>query len=83
MRYEVLTKLSPQEAVQQAIEHFGPEGVGLEIVDQNAACLVFQGGGGHVAVTARPGDTAKPKTRIELETREWDYAVRQFMARVN
>jgi hypothetical protein len=36
-----------------------------------------------VAVTARPGDMAKAKTRIELETREWDYAVRQFMARVN
>lgn len=83
MRYEVTTKLSQQEAIQQAIQHFGPDGVGLEIIDQNAACLIFQGGGGHVTVTACPGDTAKVKTRIEIETREWDYAVRQFMARVN
>ena len=83
MRYEVNTKLSPQEALQQALHHFGPEGMGLEIVDQNASCLVFEGGGGHVAVTACPGDTAKAKTRIELETREWDYAVRQFMDQVH
>ena len=83
MRYEVMTKLSPQEATQQALQHFGPKGVGLEIVDQNAECLVFQGGGGHVAVTACASDTDKAKTRVEIETREWDYAVRQFMARVN
>lgn len=83
MHYEVTTKLSPQEALQRAIQHFGPGGVGLEIEDQSEACLVFQGGGGHVAVTACPGNTSKAKTRIELETREWDYAVRQFMTQVH
>lgn len=83
MRYEVTTKLSPQEALQRAIQHFGPGGVGLEIADQNEACLVFQGGGGHVAVTACAENTSKKNTRLELETREWDYAVRQFMTQVH
>jgi hypothetical protein len=80
MRYEVKTNLTPAEALQRAIEHFGPQGVGLEITDQNEACLIFQGGGGHVAVTACSQDNSKDKTRVELETREWDYAVRKFMA---
>jgi hypothetical protein len=83
MRYEVKTQLTPAEALQRAIGHFGPQGVGLEITDRNPACLIFQGGGGHVAVTACPGETPKDKTRVELETREWDYAVRQFMADVH
>ena len=83
MRYEVATKLTSQEAIQRAIAHFGPQGVGLNIVDQNEACLVFEGGGGHVAVTACPGETPQEKTTVELETREWDYAVRQFMAQVS
>jgi hypothetical protein len=83
MRYEVKTHLTPEAALQRAIECFGPQGVGLEIMDQNQACLIFQGGGGHVAVTACPGKDAKEKTRVELETREWDYAVRQFMAEVH
>jgi hypothetical protein len=82
MRYEVTTKLTPQEALQRAITHFGLQGTGLEIIDQNEACLVFQGGGGHVAVTACPGKTPGEKTTVEIETREWDYAVRQFMDRV-
>ena len=83
MRYEVVTKLTPQETLQKAIAHFGPQGEGLDIVDQNAACLVFQGGGGHVAVTACPGNAPGDKTTVELETREWDNAVRKFMSRVH
>jgi hypothetical protein len=83
MRYEVITPLTPAEALQRAIGHFGPQGVGLEITDQNEACLIFQGGGGHVAVTACPGEYPKANTRVELETREWDYVVRQFMAEVH
>jgi hypothetical protein len=83
MRYEVRTRLSPEEALERAIGHFGPQGIGLELTDQNQTCLIFQGGGGHVAVTACPGEDAKAKTRVELETREWDYAVRKFMSDVH
>jgi hypothetical protein len=79
MRYEVTTKLTPQEALARAIAYFGPGGQGLAIMSQGDLSLVFQGGGGHVAITAQPGD----KTTLELETREWDYAVRQFMAAVH
>jgi hypothetical protein len=78
MRYQVTTPLTPREALEQALADFGPSGLGLQITSQTNLSLVFQGGGGHITVTAAPG----AKTTLELETRERDYAVKQFMARV-
>jgi hypothetical protein len=80
MRYQVSTELTPQEALQQAIAHFGPGGVGLQITSQTLFGVVLQGGGGYVAITVQPGHE---QTVLELETREWDYPVRQFMAQVS
>lgn len=82
MRYEVTTKLSQKDVLQQAIVHFGAQGVGLDLTHQSEEGLIFQGGGGHVAVTACPEESPN-KTTVELETREWDYAVRQFMSQVH
>jgi hypothetical protein len=79
LRYEVTTKLTPQEALERAIAYFGPGGQGLEITSKDDLSLAFQGGGGYVAITAQPGD----KTTLDLETREWDYAVQQFMKDVH
>ena len=80
MRYEVTTKLSPQQALAYAKDYFGPQGVGLEVIDEEETSVTLQGGGGHVSVVACPGEK---KTTLELETREWDYPVRQFMQRVS
>jgi hypothetical protein len=79
MRYEVTTTLPLQEALERASAHFGPKGEGLDITSQDECSIVFQGGGGYVAVTAQPGE----KTVLELETREWDRAVQQFMRQVH
>ena len=79
MRYQVTTTLTPREALEQALADFGPGGLGLQITSQTNLSLGFQGGGGYIAVTAQPG----AKTTLELETREWDYAVEQFMAPVH
>ena len=78
MRYQVTTPLTPREALEQALADFGAGGLGLQLTSQTNLSLVFQGGGGHITVTAEPG----AKTTLELETREWDYAVEQFMVRV-
>ena len=80
MRYEITTKLSPQAAMAYAKDYFGPQGIGLEVTDEHETCVIFLGGGGHVSVVACPG--AK-KTTLQLETREWDYPVRQFMTQVS
>ena len=78
MRYQVITPLTPREALEQALADFGPGGLGLQLTSQANPSVVLQGGGGHIAVTAEPGTT----TTLDIETREWDYGVQQFMARV-
>jgi hypothetical protein len=76
-RYSVETKLSPEEAVRSAIVYFGVGGLGLKVAaEAGSCCASFEGGGGHVLVTAAKGDK---RTEVELETREWDYHVKQFM----
>ena len=79
MRYEVTTTLTKPQVFERAAAYFGPGGLGLEITSSDERCLVFEGGGGHVALTTQPGE----KTTIELETREWDHAVQQFMKQVH
>jgi len=77
--YSVETKLSPEEAIERARAYFGEGGLGLELTERNPCCVYFEGGGGHVLVTAIMGE--KKKT-VELETREWDYHVKRFMREV-
>jgi len=64
MHYEVLTGLTPRAAFEHAIVHFGPRGAGLQLALHTSHNLVFQGGGGHVVLTVKPG----PQTILELET---------------
>jgi hypothetical protein len=77
--YSVETKLSPEEAIEKATTYFGGGGLGLDAVEQNPCCISFEGGGGYVTVTATEGEK---RTTIELETREWDYQVKQFMREI-
>jgi hypothetical protein len=78
-RYSVETKLSVEKAVQRAAAYFGPEGLGLAVIEHDPCCVYLEGGGGHVRVTASAGEKT---TTLDLETREWDYHVRRFMREV-
>jgi hypothetical protein len=75
----VHTRLSPEKTIERAIETFGPGGLGLEVSQENPCCVTFEGGGGHVTVTA---SGEGKETTAELETREWDYHVRKFMREI-
>ena len=55
MRYQVTTSWTPREALEQTLSDFGPGGLGLQLTSQINLSLVFQGGGGYIAVTAEPG----------------------------
>ncbi len=47
--------------------------------EQDECCVTFEGGGGHVSVAI----CEKGKgSEVELETREWDYQAREFMAKI-
>jgi hypothetical protein len=79
MRYEVTTGLMSHEALELATTYFGRGGARLSAITQTPQRLVFQGGGGHMAITVHPGAT----TTLKLETREWDAAVQRFMGQVS
>jgi hypothetical protein len=80
-RYGVETKLDLEETIKSAMAYFGEGGLGLEMTEQTPCCVTFEGGGGHVTVTASTGEGKK--TTAELETREWDYHVKRFMREIS
>ena len=78
-RYGVETKLSPEEAIKAAVTYFSKGGLGLRAEEQGPCCAYFEGGGGFVRVTASEGGK---RTAVNLETREWDCHVKQFMQKI-
>jgi hypothetical protein len=78
-RYGVETKLSPEQAIAEAVAWFGEEGLGLEVTERDDRSAAFVGGGGHIRIAAAGTEN---RTAIELETREWDYDVKQYMRTV-
>ena len=61
-----------------ALDYFGPDGVGLTVKSQDATSVHLEGGGGYVVVRANM-QANSPLTAVELESREWDYHVKQFL----
>jgi hypothetical protein len=80
LNIETKSKLKPEEAIKRAIKFFGPEGYGLKQKDEAAPCCVeFEGGGGGVAVTASPEGKG---SKVVMESREWDYQVKEFIRQI-
>lgn len=73
------TKLTPAEILERASSFFGKGGLGLKETDRNPCCVFFEGGGGHVSVTVIEEDNNRS---VEVETREWEYQVKQFMGKL-
>jgi hypothetical protein len=76
MRYGTETKLSTSEVLRKAEAYFGEGGLGLQVTTHDECCISLVGGGGHVTVTVTEGD----KTSVDVETQEWDYQVKGFIA---
>lgn len=74
------TKLSPEEAIKRAVGFFGPGGYELEVKNQSPGCAYFEGSGGGVNVTAC---TEEKRTSVVLESREWDYQVKEFIRKIH
>jgi hypothetical protein len=77
--YTAATRKEPEEVVEQAIDYFGEEGLGLSMTGDSPCCVAFEGGGGHVSVTASREEHG---TEVRLETREWDYHVKRFLGQI-
>ena len=74
LRLSTNTKLTPEQAIGRAVRHFADE-LGLAAAWRSAVSARFEGGGGHVQVSA----VATPQgAEVELETTEWEIQVRRF-----
>ena len=76
---ETTSKLSPEEAIKRAVKFFGPDGYGLKVKEEAPCCVEFEGGGGGVAVTA---SVEGKGSKVGLESREWDYQVKEFIQKI-
>ena len=82
-RYGKTTKLAPKDVILRAREHFGPEGeVGLPIDRESWNEVLFEGGGGSVAITALPRTGDPRKTDVEILSREYDYWAERFLGKL-
>ena len=77
MRYETTTTLAADAALTAAEQFFSGE-FGLAAQRRGPQAIGFAGGGGHVLISV----TGEHPTTLELETREWDRQVTQFMERL-
>jgi hypothetical protein len=76
---ETKSKLSPEEVTRRAVSFFGPKGYGLTVKEEAACSIEFEGGGGGVAVVS----SAEGKgSKVSLESREWDYQVKEFINKI-
>jgi hypothetical protein len=75
INFEIETKLSAEEAMKRVKSFFGKGGLGLDIVEEQEACLKFSGGGGYVSATICE---AGNKNKIELLSQEWEHQVKKF-----
>ena len=74
------TKLAGAEVIKRAVAYFGPSGLGLKVTEQLDESVMFEGGGGGVAVETGPGE--KGKTAVDLSSREWDFQIQQFLEKI-
>jgi len=77
--YSFETKEKPEDVVERARDYFGADGLGLSVAEESPCCIVFEGAGGHVSVTASDEGAG---AEVKLETREWDYHVKKFMGQI-
>ncbi len=75
---EKKVKINPLELMKKTKNFFGSGGQGLMIISENDCNITFQGGGGHLSVTLKEDDQGF--TRVQIESREWDYQAKKFLA---
>jgi len=73
------TNMSPEKIIESASKYFGKGGQELTETQRNPCCISFEGAGGYVAVSVTDED--KHRT-VDVETREFEYQAKQFLAKL-
>lgn len=81
IRLAVDTKLNREQVMDRARAYFAGR-LGLAPEDVSDCCTSFTGGGGHVTVTFEEGAPAD-RTRVIVESQEWDRDAKAFTGSLN
>jgi len=73
---EKRVKISCEDVMKSADNYFMKNGLNREESDPEQFCASYSGGGGYVRIQCCPEDK---HTRINVEGREWEYQIKQFM----
>jgi hypothetical protein len=73
------TRLSGEAVLEKASLFFGRGGLGLVETERNSCCIYFEGGGGFVSIKLEEADKHR---RVDIETREWEFPVKDFLDRL-
>ncbi len=73
------SKQKPESVIKSAVNFFGPDGYGLQIKEQAEDTVYLEGGGGGVRIYAAE---TKKGSKIDVETREWENQVKDFLASI-
>ena len=79
LRISKQTRLKPEQILLQAANYFGTDGLGLEEKEKNPCCVYFEGAGGYISINIQDDDKYRD---VEVESREWDYQAKQFLAQM-
>ncbi len=77
IRIEGTTKLPEVEVVNRLKRYFGKGGLGLEMSEQDAGCIRFEGGGGYLIASTCLSEEG---TRLEIVTQEWEVQAKKFLS---
>lgn len=75
------SKQSPAQVLEQAVEYFGTQGLGLDFMQRDTDSVQLQGGGGYVIVRAyhQPQTSL---TTVDIECREWERDAERFLEKI-
>jgi hypothetical protein len=73
------SKLRPEAVIKRAVDFFGPKGYGLQIKEQAEDTVYLEGGGGGVRIYAVD---SKKGSKVDVETREWESQVKDFLTSI-
>jgi len=79
LNLELKTSLPQEDVIKRLKKFFAGKEMGLDLKEETAQCLTFEGGGGFVTATLC---SEEGKTRVDLVTREWEYQVKQFASKI-
>ena len=75
---EKRVKMPCEDVMKHANSYFMENGLDCEESDPEQFCAYYSGGGGYVSILCCPEDKY---TRINVEGREWEYQIKEFLAK--